>query len=179
MMFHCINTASVRPCKIIVTKCTQGNNFICTIYNHIFWHQGYWWRCQMTEYKFLQWRLLVTQRLSSGDSFLLRVTIVDHNRRVERSIYTQLMSLKCILLDSILNIKRDNKAELSSILFTLLTRHLCVYYTNKFWIHCLKFTKLDVNVRELFLNPYLWQGEGKTATLNILSGCLRYLTYSG
>ena len=52
MTFHYINTALERPCNIIVTKCTQGNNFICIIYNHIFWHQGYWWRCQMTEYKF-------------------------------------------------------------------------------------------------------------------------------
>jgi hypothetical protein len=124
MMSHCINTAFVRPCNIIVTKCTQGNNFICIIYNHIFWHQGYWWRCQMTEYKFLQWRLLVTQCLSSGDSFLLRVTIADHNRRVEQSIYTWILSLKCVLLDSILNIQTDNKAEISSILPTSLTQHL-------------------------------------------------------
>ena len=123
MMFHCINTALVRPCNIIVTKCTQGNNFICIIYNHIFWHQGYWWRCQMTEYKFSQWRPLVTQRLSSGDSFLLRVTTADHNRRVEQSIDTQLLSHKCIFLDSILNIQTDNKADLSSI---QLTRHMCV-----------------------------------------------------
>jgi len=128
-MPHCITTTLVRPCNIIVTKCTQGNNFICLIYNHIFWHQGYWWRCQMTEYKFSQWRLLVTQRLSSGDSFLLRITIADHNHRVEQSMCTQLMSLKCALLDLILNIQTHSKAELSSILFALLTRHLCVCIT--------------------------------------------------
>jgi len=131
MMFHCITTTLVRPCNIIVTKFTQGSNFICLIYNHIFRHQGYWWRCQMTEYKFSQWRLLVTPRLSSGDSFLLRITIADHSHRVEQTIYTQLLSLKCTLLHSILNIQTHNKADLSSILSAFLTRHLCVCITWK------------------------------------------------
>jgi hypothetical protein len=38
---------------------------------------------------------------------------------------------------------------------------------------------LDVNVRELFLNPYLWQGEGKAAILNTWPGSLRHSTHSG
>jgi hypothetical protein len=39
----------------------HDNSFIAIIHNHISWHQGYWWRCQMTEKQFLYRRPFLLQ----------------------------------------------------------------------------------------------------------------------